>query len=195
MATTEPAGNPSPLAPGNPTPMQDELAHKAQKVKWLVVDVDGVLTDGTAFYGHGGFEGVAFDIQDGAGIKYLKRLGIRTAIISGRTAHAVLYRARELGIDDVIQGAKVKNVAYEALKERLGFQDSEVCYMGDDLPDLPIMRRVGLAAAVSNARPEVREAADLVTSASGGRGAVRELAEFILKAQGKWGEILGRYVQ
>jgi len=195
MATTEPAGNPSPLAPGNLTPMQDELAHKAQKVKWLVVDVDGVLTDGTAFYGHGGFEGVAFDIQDGAGIKYLKRLGIRTAIISGRTAHAVLYRARELGIDDVIQGAKVKNVAYEALKERLGFQDSEVCYMGDDLPDLPIMRRVGLAAAVSNARPEVREAADLVTSASGGRGAVRELAEFILKAQGKWGEILGRYVQ
>ena len=175
--------------------MQDELAQKARNVKWLVLDVDGVLTDGKAFYGLGGFEGVSFDVQDGAGIKYLKRLGIRTAIISGRTAQAVLYRSRELGIDEVIQGAKVKIHGYQALKERLGFQDSEVCYMGDDLPDIPVMRRVGLAVAVSNARPEVRQLADVVTRASGGRGAVRELAELLLKAQGKWQDILNRYLE
>ena len=106
---------------------------------------------------------------------------------------AVLHRARTLGVEEVVQGAKVKLDGYEELRARLGFTDDEVCYVGDDLPDLPVMRRVGLAVAVGDARPEVREAAHLVTQAPGGAGAVRELAEFILKAQGKWADVLRRY--
>ena len=173
--------------------MNDEVTQRARAVKWVIVDVDGVLTDGRTFCGSGGFEGVLFHVHDGTGIKYLRRCGIRAAFMSGRSVEAVLHRARTLGVEEVVQGAKVKLDGYEELRARLGFSDDEACYVGDDLPDLPVMRRVGLAVAVSDARPEVREAAHLVTQAPGGAGAVRELAEFILKAQGKWQEVLRRY--
>ena len=159
----------------------------------LIMDVDGVLTDGTAFCGPDGFEALAFNIHDGTGITYLHRAGLRTALITGRQVPAVQQRAQTLGITDVVQGAKVKIEAYEAVRARTGLRDEEVAYIGDDLPDIPVMRRVGLAIAVRNAAPEVLRVADLVTRKRGGDGAVREAAEFILKAQGKWDQILERY--
>jgi len=159
----------------------------------VVMDVDGVLTDGRAFCAGGGFEGVFFNVHDGTGITYLHRSGIRTAVITGREVDAVRERARTLGIAEVLTGAKVKLQAYEGIRERAQLPDDEIAYVGDDLPDIPVMRRVGLAVAVPNAAPEVLAIADLVTLRPGGNGAVRELAEFILKAQGKWDQILDRY--
>ena len=174
--------------------MNEALREKVLHVELLVMDVDGVLTDGKALYGTDGLIAVFFNIQDGTAIKYLQRAGLKAAIITGRDVEAVRARAHELGIADVLQGVKVKLEAYEALKERLGLQDEQIAYVGDDLPDLPVMRKVGLSVAVANARPEVLAAADLITETPGGEGAVREVAELILKAQGKWDDIMARYV-
>jgi 3-deoxy-D-manno-octulosonate 8-phosphate phosphatase (KDO 8-P phosphatase) len=175
--------------------VNDKAIDKARRVKLLVLDVDGVLTDGRMLYADASREGVFFNVHDGTGIKYLHRSGIQTAIISGRDIEAVRTRAADLGIQIVLQGAKVKAEAYEQLIAQTGLQDSEIAYVGDDLPDIPVMRRVGLAVAVPNAVPEVVERADIVTTARGGDGAVREIAEFILKAQGKWEAILARYIR
>lgn len=170
-----------------------EAAERARNVRMVIMDVDGVLTDGRAFCAGGGVEGLFFSVHDGTGITYLHRSGIRTALITGREVEAVRERARTLGISEVVQGAKVKLEAYEAVRERSGLRDAEIAYVGDDLPDIPVMRSVGLAVAVPNAAPEVLELAHLVTQRPGGDGAVRELAEFILKVQGKWGKIMERY--
>ncbi len=198
--------------------MAEDAVEKARKVRLVVMDVDGVLTDGKAIHlapvmrqrrltrrgfserlqnwlGLLRFDGLEFNVQDGTGIKYLHRCGVRTAIVSGRDVEAVRERARVLGIEEVVQGAKVKIDAYEAVLARAGLGDDEVAYIGDDLPDIPVMRRAGLAVAVPNAAPEVIEHADLVTQRRGGEGAVREVAEFILKAQGKWQDILSRYIE
>jgi 3-deoxy-D-manno-octulosonate 8-phosphate phosphatase (KDO 8-P phosphatase) len=164
-------------------------------VKLIAMDVDGVLTDGTAFFGSGGFEGLFFNVQDGAAVKWLHRAGLKTALITGRTVEAVKARARALGIEMVYQDAKVKLEVYEQLLKDARVPARSICYVGDDLPDLPVMRRVGLAVAVANARPEVKAAAHVVTEASGGRGAVRELAELILKTQGHWEELTRRYFE
>ena len=174
--------------------MSSELEEKARAITCVIMDCDGVLTDGKAFYA-GNAKGVFFNVHDGAGIKYLGRVGLKTAIISGRDTEAVSRRAEELGIDEVIQGAKVKIDAYRELKERLDLRDEEACYIADDLTDIPVLRQVGLAVAVPDARPEVREMADMITETAGGEGAVRELAEFILKTQGKWDKIMERYVE
>ena len=173
--------------------MQSELIEKARAVRLVVMDVDGVLTDGKAFYGGDGSKGLCFDVHDGAGIRWLQRGGIATAIISGRELEAVRARAEDLGIQEILLGAWMKLPAYEEVLQRTGVQDREVCCVGDDLMDLPLMRRAGLSVAVANARPEVRQAADMVTDASGGNGAVREIVEFILKAQGKWDAVTERY--
>jgi 3-deoxy-D-manno-octulosonate 8-phosphate phosphatase (KDO 8-P phosphatase) len=171
-----------------------DVAAKARQIGLVILDVDGVLTDGRVIYGGGGVQGVAFSVQDGTGIKYLHRAGIRTALLTGRDSPAVTDRAETLGIEIVVQGAKVKLEGYETILERAGIPDAQVAYAGDDLPDLPVMRRAGLAVAVPNAVPEVRELADLVTQRAGGDGAVRELAELLLKAQGKWQQIMERYI-
>jgi 3-deoxy-D-manno-octulosonate 8-phosphate phosphatase (KDO 8-P phosphatase) len=168
-------------------------AERAARVRLVIMDCDGVLTDGRAIYISSGDEALAFNVKDGTGIKYLQRAGLKTAILSGRDVEAVRARAQTLGIKEVVQGAKVKIDAYEQILAHAGLADEAVAYIGDDLPDLPVMRRVGLAAAVADAVPEVTAAAHLVTERRGGDGAVRELAEFILKAQGKWEEILRRY--
>jgi len=157
------------------------------------MDCDGVLTDGRAYYASDGFEAVAFNVKDGSGIKYLHRAGLRTAILSGRDVEAVRARAEVLGIYAVEQGAKLKVDAYRRILAGSGLTDEEVAYIGDDLPDVPVMRRVGLAVAVADAVPEVLAEADIVTERRGGEGAVRELAEFVLKAQGKWAGLLERY--
>jgi len=155
-------------------------------IKMVIFDVDGVLTDGSIMLDSVGVELKRFHVQDGTGIKYLMRAGIRVAFLTGRQSAAVGFRARELGVEDVCQGALV---------ERHGLADDEVCYVGDDLPDIPVMRRVGLPVAVANARPEVIEAAKLVTQAAGGHGAAREVAEKILKDRGLWDSIIARYHQ
>jgi len=175
--------------------MDQSTQAKIRAVQLIAMDVDGVLTDGMAFYGTGGVEGLFFNVQDGTGIKWLHRAGLRTALVTGREVEAVRRRAEVLGIELVYQGAKVKMEAYERLLADTGLADEALCFVGDDLMDLPVMRRAGLGVAVANARPEVKEAADLVTEAAGGRGAVRELVELVLKTQGLWDKVTGRYFE
>jgi 3-deoxy-D-manno-octulosonate 8-phosphate phosphatase (KDO 8-P phosphatase) len=164
-----------------------------KKIKMLIMDVDGVLTDGSILLDAHGEDIKVFNSQDGAGIKYLHRAGLKCAILSGRSSPAVEARAKELEIEDVFQGAKDKVVSYEQIRTRRQLTDAEVCYIGDDLTDIPVLRRVGFPVAVANARKEVKKAARFVTSAPGGHGAVREVIEKILKEQDKWELILKRY--
>ena len=163
---------------------------RAKRIKLLLVDVDGVLTDGRILL-HSlpdgtATESKAFSAYDGAGLKMAKAAGLRTGLITGRDSPATSRRARECEIEFVYQGAGVKLPAYEDALRRAGVKDAEVCYVGDDVPDLPVLARVGLAIAVANAVPEVKRAAHYVTRTRGGEGAVREVIELILKAQGKW---------
>ena len=169
------------------------LNSRLKRVELVVLDVDGVLTDGTFGITGSGREIKFFHAHDGAGIKYLRRAGIRVALLSGRAAPAVKHRAKELGIRHVFQGYKYKLEGLEKLVHQTEVRPERICFVGDDLPDIPVMNRVGLAVAVVNARPEVLKTAHYVTRAEGGRGAVREICEKILKAQGKWGKIIARY--
>jgi len=166
----------------------------AESVKLVVFDIDGVMTDGTISVDGNGVERKQFHVRDGSGIKFLIRSALRVAVISGRECAANLHRARELGIEDVIQNAKRKLPAYEQLLEKYNLTDEQVCYVGDDLLDLPLVTRAGLGVAVADAVDELRAAADYVTAATGGRGAVREVADLILRAQGKWDAIMQRYL-
>ena len=159
----------------------------------VIIDVDGVLTDGKIFLNDNGNESKAFYAQDGTGIAYLHRAGIKTAIISGRKSKAVEYRAKELHIEDVYQGALKKIDVYEKILKKHKIQENEICYIGDDLIDLPILRRVGFSVAVPDAPAEVKESVSYITNAQGGHGAVREVVEKILKSQGKWDMIMSRY--
>lgn len=163
------------------------------EIKIVIIDVDGVLTDGMILLDANGNESKAFNVQDGTGITYLHRAGIKTAIISGRDSKVVEHRAKELCIEDVYLGIHNKIEAYENILEKHKIKDSETCYIGDDLIDLPILRRAGFSVAVPNATIEVRECVSYITKASGGHGAIRELAENILKSQGKWNMIISRY--
>lgn len=164
-----------------------------RRVQVVVFDCDGVLTDGGIHVGPDGREFKTFNVHDGTGIKYLLRVGIRVAILSGRSADAVTHRARELGIEHVVQGCKVKTEGLTDLLQRMNVTEDAVCFVGDDLTDIPVMRRVGLGVAVSNARPEVLRIAHWSTRTPGGRGAAREVAERILKVQGKWEQVIARY--
>ncbi|MCB7129481.1 MAG: HAD-IIIA family hydrolase [Candidatus Brocadiales bacterium] len=163
-------------------------------IKLLVVDVDGVLTDGRIFCSDSGEEQKVFHVRDGSGITYWHRSGLKSVIISGRASKAVEHRARELGIADVYQGATDKLEVYERMIEKHKMKDEEVCYIGDDLIDLPVLRRVGFSVAVAGSPEELLSAVDYVTVAPGGGGAVREVVEKVLKLQGKWGAVLKRYV-
>lgn len=163
-------------------------------IKLMIIDVDGVLTDGRIFFSDSGEEQKVFHVKDGSGITYWHRAGLRSAIISGRTSRAVEHRAKELGISDVYQGAQFKLGAYESIIKKRKVKDDEVCYIGDDLIDLPVLRRVGFSVAVPDAPREVLSKVDYVTKSPGGGGAVREVVEKILKAQGKWEKILKRYL-
>ena len=170
-----------------------EIRRKAAKIKLFISDVDGVLTRGEIILDANGLEYKAFHVRDGHGIKLLMRAGVEVALITGRNSKVVDVRARELGIEHVIQGAKEKLPAYQELKDRLGVLDEEVAYIGDDNVDLPVMRRVGLSIAVADAEPYVREAADFVTERGGGQAAVREAIDLILKARGDWDRINSKY--
>ncbi len=156
----------------------------ARQVKLLIVDVDGVLTDGGLFFDNRGEEYKRFNSLDGHGIRMALDGGIEIAVITGRQSHIVEHRMRDLGVSHVYQGSRDKLPAFERLLRDCGLKAEQAAYIGDDLPDLPIMRRVGFAIAVQNAHGFVKQHCDWVTSARGGEGAVREVTDFILHAQG-----------
>ena len=165
----------------------------AQKIKLLLLDVDGVLTDGKLYYGNSGEELKAFDIQDGLGIKLLQSAGIKVGIITGRSSDLVNSRAKELSIDPVIQGREDKLTALNELLEDMNFNLEEIAFIGDDLPDLAVVRRVGLGITPANGNHILASQALWQTKKSGGNGAVREVAELILIAQGKLESLLASY--
>lgn len=167
---------------------------RAARIKLVVFDVDGVLTDGKIVIGNAGELYKSFDAQDGLGVSLLKLSGLKTAIITGRSSEIVKRRAAELKIDALFQGAKNKLAALKRLREAYGFAEEEIAYIGDDLIDLPVLRRVGLACAVANAVDEVKAASQYVAARKGGDGGVRQIAEAILKARGQWEEILAAYL-
>lgn len=174
-------------------PNAAEWAARCGPIELLVVDVDGVLTDGVIAIDDRGVETKHFHVRDGSALNLWRKAGKRVAILSGRWSPAVKHRAAELGIDRVILGASDKSTPFRSLIGELGVDATQVCYVGDDIPDLPVLAAVGLAACPADAAPEVRAAAHLVTQAPGGRGAVREIVELILKSQGAWDELLGRF--
>jgi 3-deoxy-D-manno-octulosonate 8-phosphate phosphatase (KDO 8-P phosphatase) len=166
-------------------------------IRVLLTDVDGCLTDSRLFYlpdGRGGMaETKGFSSQDGMAMRWLMETGVQIGWISGRDSPATVERARNLGVTYVYQNFLEKLGPYAEIKEKSGAADAQVCYIGDDLPDTPIMLRAGFAVAPANAAPEVKKIAHYVTKAAGGYGAVREIIELILKAQGKWEPILKKY--
>jgi 3-deoxy-D-manno-octulosonate 8-phosphate phosphatase (KDO 8-P phosphatase) len=163
-------------------------------IKLLVLDVDGVLTDGAIVIDADGRESRAFNSVDGHGIRMWRRAGLKVAFISGRTAEAVNHRAKDLEIEHVFQGCHDKLPVLEKLLETEHLSPQQVAVVGDDLPDLPMLRFAGFAATVPDAVDEVKKHADYVTTRPGGRGAVREVIEYILKAAGKWQQLMKRYM-
>ncbi|MBI3592414.1 MAG: HAD family hydrolase [Nitrospirae bacterium] len=170
-----------------------KAANLAKNIKLLILDVDGVLTDGGIILDSKGNELKTFHVRDGHGIKMLQKAGIQIAIITGRNSKVVNIRARELGIKEVYQKCLDKKVAYEHLLKKAGISDEAVAYIGDDIVDIPLFKRVGLPIAVADATDEAKDAALFVTETRGGRGAVREICELILKASGKWKALLDEY--
>ena len=165
----------------------------AQKIKLLLLDVDGVLTDGRLYYGNNGEELKAFNIQDGLGIKLLQQAGIRVGIITGRSSSLVQRRADELDITPLVQGREDKLTALTELLEQLDFNLEEIAFIGDDLPDLAVIRRVGLGITPANGSQLVASQALWQATKNGGDGAVREVAELILSSQGKLDSLLASY--
>ncbi len=163
----------------------DDILERARRVKVLVMDVDGVLTDGKITYGESCGEIKSFHVLDGLAIRILQRFGIVTAIISGRKSEVVINRARELDIEDVHVGSLDKEPALRQVAARHGVEFDAMACVGDDLPDLPLLKRCGLACAPANAHPFVRSRAHHVTRANGGHGVIREIAELILHSQNK----------
>ncbi|MGE5336218.1 MAG: KdsC family phosphatase [Gemmatimonadota bacterium] len=166
---------------------------RAAQVRLVILDVDGVMTDGRLHFGPQGEALKVFDVRDGLGVKLLREAGITVAILSSRRSEIVDARARELGITHVIQGEADKHAGFERLLSATGTTPAQCAFMGDDWPDLKVLARVGLAAAVADAAPEVRRVAHWQAPAAGGRGAVRQLAEFILRAQGRFDAALARH--
>ena len=171
-----------------------DIASRAKQVRVAAFDVDGVLTDGALYYTDAGEEFKAFNVQDGHGLKMLQESGVTIAIITSRSSKLVANRARNLGIEHLYQGVDDKLDAMNALLQRLGLSLDEAGYMGDDVIDLPLLRRCGFAASVPEAPALVRQHAHYVTRAHGGRGAVREFCEYVLHAQGTLDAALARYL-
>lgn len=167
----------------------------AENIKLLILDVDGVLTDGSIILDNDGNEYKAFHVRDGHGIKMLHRAGINVAIITGRHSKVVERRAHELGITEVFQKCLDKKMAYVHLLEQFSLKPEEVAYIGDDIIDAPIMAVVGLPVAVSDAAEEAKKFAVMVTKNRGGRGAVREVTDFLLKAKGLWQGMFDAYFE
>lgn len=170
-----------------------EALPRARQVRLLLLDVDGVLTDGTITYGTDGIETKSFHTQDGLGLRLLQESGVAAGIITARASEAVLRRARELGFAHVVQGAADKLAAFEAILRETGLRPPQTAYMGDDWMDLPLLNRVGLAAAPANAVAEVRQRVHYTTERTGGRGAVREVCDLLLEAQSNLERLFARF--
>ena len=179
-----------------PSRVPTEIRHRLEPVRLLVLDVDGVLTDGSLTYSSRGEEQKAYSVRDGLGIRLLLEAGVQVAVISGRVSEAVAARCTELGIrtELIVVGSRDKVADLQRIEDLLDVVDLEVAAMGDDLPDLPLLERAVFTACPADAAPEVMAVCDLVCGAPGGRGAVREFAELILKVQGKWVDVTGRWV-
>jgi 3-deoxy-D-manno-octulosonate 8-phosphate phosphatase (KDO 8-P phosphatase) len=159
-------------------------------IELLLLDVDGVMTDGRIIWDANGTEIKFFNVKDGHGIKLVQRAGIQVGIITGRVSPVVDLRAKELGIEILYQGSLRKQESYDDIKQRTGLADHQIAYMGDDVIDVPVMRRVGFSATPADALPEVMKVADFVAQARGGWGAVRELCDLLLKGRGMWQELV-----
>jgi len=179
-----------------PSRLPADVRHRLEPIKVVVLDVDGVLTDGTLIFSAEGEVLKRFSVRDGLAVRLLLDAGIDVAVLSGRTSDAVTVRCTELGMREelIIQGSRDKSADLDRIEELLGLEDREVAAMGDDLPDLPMLARAGFAACPADAAPEVMAACDLVCGAVGGRGAVREVAEVLLKAQRRWMGQVGSWV-
>ena len=176
-----------------PRGVPPEILQRAARVTTLVVDVDGVLTDGRIVYAEYGDELKFFNVQDGAGLIFWNRVGLRSAIITARTSRLMKRRAKEMRIDLLVQGALLKLPAYDQLLKKWRLTDAEVCVVGDDLMELPLLRRAGLAVCVPQAVEEVQAISHYITRRPGGGGAVREVIDLILKAKGLWEQVTVRY--
>ncbi len=176
-------------------PSNSTILEKAKKVKLLLLDVDGVMTDGRIFLDSHGNEIKSFHTLDGQGIKLLQKAGIIVAIVSGRSSNVVSFRAKELNISEVYQGVSKKKEIYDHLLQKFHLKNDEVAFIGDDLMDLPVLRRAGLPITVADASEEVKNAVDLITERGGGKGAVREVADLLLRAQGRWAELTKFYYE
>ncbi len=186
----------SPAEEQRPHPCTDpKLAGRAAKIRLVLLDADGVLTDGKLYLAPNGHDGRAFHTRDGMGIRLGQRAGLEFGIISGRDCEVVAQRGAELSISEIHQGEKDKVGRLADVLGRLGLAPEAVCFVGDDLPDLGVMRRVGLAVAPADAAAEVRREAHWVTEHDGGCGAVRDVVEFLLRASGKWEQTIDRYIQ
>ena len=170
------------------------LPNLCRSIELILSDVDGVLTDGGVVYDNQGIEIKKFHIRDGLGIKLWQRAGYKFGVLTARTSHIVKVRAAELGIDIVRQGFEKKLPVAQEILRQLGLKAEQLCYIGDDLTDLPVIRHAGLGVAVADAADDVRAAASLVTRLPGGQGAVREVIETILKARSRWDDVLQNYV-
>ncbi|HTY46027.1 MAG TPA: HAD-IIIA family hydrolase [Patescibacteria group bacterium] len=173
--------------------MEERIAKKAGKVRLLVLDVDGVLTDGRIIYDCRGRDAKLFDVHDGMGVYLLHRAGIPTVLITAKGSGAIRPRAKDMRVAQVLENVSPKSSALDKILKKYKVTSEEICFVGDDLVDLCLLKRVGFPVAVFNAAPEIKQAASYITLRHGGRGAVREVAELILKAKGKWEEALKAY--
>lgn len=176
-------------------PYDDRLLEKAKQIQLLILDVDGVLTDGRLFFDNDGNEYKSFNSRDGLGIRLLWQTGVELAVISGRHSKSVAARMKMLGIENVYQGYKDKRQALLELIRKTGIRAEHMAYVGDDLIDLPVMMKVGLAIAVNDANFSVKQRAHWCTSLSGGLGAVREVCDMLMIAQGTYDEVLNSYLK
>lgn len=170
-----------------------KLDERARRIELILSDVDGVLTDGGIIYDNQGIESKRFYVRDGLGIRLWKRAGFRFGILTARTSHIVKLRSSELDLDVVRQGFEDKLPVAREVIAQFDLEPEQVCFIGDDLADLAVMQHVGLAIAVSDAAPEVRAAAQLITDKAGGQGAVREAVEKLLKAKNRWDDLVRKY--
>jgi len=167
-----------------------KLQERLKRIQLLLLDVDGVLTDGSIVYDDRGMETKAFNAKDGLGMRLLMDSGIDIGLITGRSSNALKHRCRNLGIHLLMDGVKDKAAALEQIKSDSGLTEDQIAFVGDDLPDMAIMARVGMGIAVADAQPAVRDMAHMVTGQPGGKGAVREVCEAILVSKGLWDDIL-----
>lgn len=173
--------------------MEQYILEKLKKIKILLLDVDGVLTDGRIIYDSKGRDSKFFDVHDGLGVYLLRKAGIKTILITAKSSRTILPRARDMRVEEVFADVSPKTKALDRIIKKYKVMPEELCFVGDDLVDLCLMKRVGFSVAVFNACQDIKKAAAYITIRHGGRGAVREVCELILKAQGKWPDTLAYY--